>query len=165
MKNFILATIAIVTFSTANAQMISRSSIASMITLNANEAGIVSHTISKMTLVAALPEVEVASEEVVAEVKETSAINLGTLNAYPNPAVNNINFNFELTETGDVTVAVYNVTGQKVSDVYSTNYAGGSNTQQIDLSSYTSGIYFISLNITSDNGNTNTITKKIQVIK
>ena len=165
MKNFTLTIIAIAAFATTNAQMITRSSIASMVTLNANDAGVVSQTISRMTLVAALPEVEVSFDEVVAEVKEVAAINLGTLNAYPNPAVNNINFNFELTETGNVTVAVYNVTGQKVSDVYSTNYAGGSNTQQIDLSSYTSGIYFISLNITSDNGNTNTITKKIQVIK
>ncbi len=145
----------------AYAQSISRSSIASITAATATESGIVAHHISKINLVNTNAE----TGNQTTAITETASAGAGSLSVYPNPAVGTVHFAFEMPENGKATVVIYNEMGQKVSDVYQDSYNRGRETHQIDLSSFSSGVYFVSLIFTS--GKTQqaqVITRKIQVL-
>lgn len=63
------------------------------------------------------------------------------INAYPNPATDNVNFKFENAETGNYTITIIDYTGRKV---YSDNILMNSNSQNITVntSNWASGLYF-----------------------
>ncbi|MCB2213309.1 T9SS type A sorting domain-containing protein [bacterium] len=63
--------------------------------------------------------------------------------AYPNPFNPTTSFAVSLPQTSDLTVSVYNVTGQLVATVASGDFSAGRHTMTFDASSLASGLYFI----------------------
>ncbi len=89
----------------------------------------------------------------------------GSLVVYPNPAVDNLSFGFQLPEAGKVQVCLYNTKGQRVADVYSGNYESGKFVKQIDVTTYAAGVYLLSLSFVSDKeGNHHSFSQKFQVL-
>lgn len=64
----------------------------------------------------------------------------GSLEVYPNPAKNSININFPNPIDG--TIRITNVLGQQV---YSEKIATINNAEQIDISPYSNGVYFLTI--------------------
>ena len=67
---------------------------------------------------------------------------LSTINLYPNPANGSVNLVLNATKATKATLTVYNMVGQAITST-DVNLAGGNNTFQLDVTSYTSGIYFV----------------------
>jgi hypothetical protein len=65
------------------------------------------------------------------------------LKTYPNPTNDNTTLTFNLAETSNVTVYVYNITGTLVKTVNSKNVAAGSQTLTIDASEFQKGTYIV----------------------
>lgn len=63
---------------------------------------------------------------------------------YPNPASNSFNIKYSVHSTTDLTMEIFNIQGEKI---YSQNYTemNGEYDQQIDMSEYAKGFYFIKL--------------------
>lgn len=60
---------------------------------------------------------------------------------YPNPFNPSTNISFELPEQAEITLDVYNVSGQRVATVATGTYQAGVHTVQFDASNLASGIY------------------------
>lgn len=81
--------------------------------------------------------------------------------AYPNPFNPSTNIRFNLAKTGNVTLKIYNVTGQLVMTVLSNKeMPKGSHDYNIDMSGFASGVYFYTLQ--QDN---NFLAKKMVLLK
>jgi hypothetical protein len=75
-------------------------------------------------------------------------------------------FGFQLPEAGKVQISLYDVIGQKVSDVYHTSYDNGKIVEQLNVSTYAAGMYMLSMTFVSDkDGKAHTSSKKFQIIK
>lgn len=68
-----------------------------------------------------------------------------TFNIFPNPATNQTNVSFDLTQNSNVQVSVINVSGQEVASQNAGELAAGENTVSVDLSGLTSGVYYVQL--------------------
>lgn len=68
---------------------------------------------------------------------------LSEISLYPNPASNNVNLVFNAAKSSKASVTVYNTVGQAVTTM-NKNLISGSNTIQLDITEYTTGIYFVS---------------------
>jgi hypothetical protein len=79
---------------------------------------------------------------------------------YPNPFNPTTNINFTLQKASNVTLAVYNVLGQKVASLVNSFMREGSYTYQFDASKLASGVYFYRI----DAGNF-TASKKMILMK
>jgi hypothetical protein len=68
---------------------------------------------------------------------------------YPNPFNPTTNISFSLKESGFVTLSVYNVLGEKITDIINNKLNSGKYTITFDASKYglTSGIYLFKLNV------------------
>lgn len=77
----------------------------------------------------------------------------GSLSIYPNPINERATFELNMTEAYNISVSVYDITGQLVATVYQGEVSVGTTKLTLDTSNLRSGIYFTSL--TSEN------TKKI----
>lgn len=86
--------------------------------------------------------VALGTAESVVGVKEINAIS--ALSAFPNPANNNVTLSYNLTNTSNVEVTIYDVTGKAVKTITETATVG-SNSTKVDLSSFESGIYMYSV--------------------
>ncbi len=64
---------------------------------------------------------------------------------YPNPFNPSTEINFTIPVTGNTTLAIYNVLGQKVKTLVNKEMSAGSYTYQFDASNLSSGIYFYKL--------------------
>ena len=64
---------------------------------------------------------------------------------YPNPFNPTTEINFSIPASGNTTLAIYNVLGQKVATLVSKELTAGSYKYQFDASNLTSGIYFYKL--------------------
>lgn len=90
----------------------------------------------------------------------------GSLVVYPNPAVDNFYYGFQLPEPGRVDVALFNELGQKMADIYHGNYTNGNIIAQANSSSFAAGMYFLTLNFTATtDGKTYVTTKKVQIVR
>jgi hypothetical protein len=90
----------------------------------------------------------------------------GSFVVYPNPAVDNFWFGFQLPAQGKVTISIFDELGQKIGDIYNTEYQTGKIVQQSNCASLASGLYFVSMVVTgTPDGKTHTISKKLQVIR
>ncbi len=66
---------------------------------------------------------------------------------YPNPFNPETNIMFALKEPGNVSLKVFSVTGQEVSDLADGNMGAGSHTVTLNASDFVSGIYFYVLKV------------------
>jgi hypothetical protein len=82
-------------------------------------------------------------------------------NNYPNPFNPVTNIKFTVAKTGQISLNIYDITGQLVKTVYDNeNYAAGTHTVTLDMSEYSSGVYFTVLS----NGKQK-MTRKMMLIK
>ena len=70
--------------------------------------------------------------------------------AYPNPFNPIVNFDINLNDDAFISASVFNISGQKVADIYEGNLSSGMSTISWNAMGFASGIYFI--NIESTNG-------------
>jgi hypothetical protein len=78
-----------------------------------------------------------------------------TISVYPNPTNTIVNINYNLENSSNVVLRVTNIQGQVITEI-KTEKSSGLNTDTLDLSSQSSGMYFLTL--TSGN---NTFTTKV----
>lgn len=81
----------------------------------------------------------------------TSGINesenaIVNLNVLPNPVKNSATISYNLNQPNGVSIEIYNVLGEKVQTLDYEKHTAGKHTAQIDLETFTNGIYFIKLN-------------------
>ena len=74
----------------------------------------------------------------------SSAFNLSV---FPNPLTENMNVKFSLKETSSVTMEIFDVNGNKVSDLISENEMSGDINKTFNVSTLAKGIYFVKLEI------------------
>lgn len=67
----------------------------------------------------------------------------GNVTVYPNPASENVNIEFTLTQSADVTVNIIDITGRVLKSNATTNYSNGLNRIQIETADLTNGLYFV----------------------
>jgi len=84
------------------------------------------------------------------------------LSAFPNPANEKVEFNFNIINNGFVQLSVYNVQGVKIKDIYKRNLEKGNQSAEWDLTNHRGikvapGLYFASLS-------TNDFTKSAKII-
>lgn len=84
--------------------------------------------------------------------------NTAAFGLYPNPAAENTNLAFDVASKGNVTIRVFNVTGQMVAELTNQEYSAGSYNVNVDLNKFKAGVYMV--NMTTANG---TITQKLIV--
>ncbi len=72
------------------------------------------------------------------------------LTIYPNPASNNVNVVLNSTKATTANINVYNMVGQTVAQ-FEKNIVSGNNTMKLDISSFNTGIYFLSVNVDGKN--------------
>lgn len=84
--------------------------------------------------------------------------NISILNIFPNPIVDNYTIQFDLENTDEVTIGVYNMLGQTVS-ISTNNYGAGINTITMGASLLEKGVYVVSISTT--NGR---ITKEVTIL-
>ena len=78
-------------------------------------------------------------------VNENQAVNpMTAVRVYPNPVQDVLNIEVNASMTSEMSIAVYNITGQKVMET-SANVNAGINTPSINVSSLNSGIYFVTV--------------------
>ncbi len=78
-------------------------------------------------------------------VEEPNSIITNT-NVYPNPAVSNVEVQFEMKEAGDLTCEIYDLNGNKVLNIPTLGYyAAGQSNLSFDISELVSGQYIIFL--------------------
>ena len=81
--------------------------------------------------------------------------------AYPNPFNPSTTIRFSIPESGNVTLKVYNITGQEVMTVLDNEFkANGSYDVNVDMSNLSSGVYFYTLR-----QNSSFLTKKMILLK
>ncbi|MCB2212566.1 T9SS type A sorting domain-containing protein [bacterium] len=80
--------------------------------------------------------------------------------AYPNPFNPSTTLSVNLPDAADLTVAVYNVTGQQVATLAQDSFNAGSHTLTFDASELSAGVYFVRAN-----ANTWSATQKVLLVK
>lgn len=68
----------------------------------------------------------------------------------PNPVTNNANIEFSLNNSANVNIAVFDILGKKVKNIYSGNMTGGSQNVNVNVSELNKGVYFVKLQINSE---------------
>ena len=160
------------TAASVNAQMLTPTVISSTGGFSSNAAGSLSYTVGEMTMVQTfsangniLTQGFQQPNDNVTGLIDLTQDEFGSFVVYPNPAVDNVWFGFQLPEAGKVQVSLYNAIGQKISDVYHTSYDNGKIVEQVNVSQYAAGVYFFTMNFVSDkDGKVHTSSKKFQVI-
>jgi len=79
---------------------------------------------------------------------ETAQATFGT--PWPNPATDQLNIPFELTEPNEVTLEVYNTQGKLIFTSEKMTFSQGAQELTLDVSSYTPGIYFYRMSTGKD---------------
>lgn len=83
--------------------------------------------------------------EVITGVAETEAVNpMTTTRVYPTPTKSVLNVEVNASQHSDVNISVFNIMGQKVSEM-NTTLGTGINTTTINTESLSSGIYFVTV--------------------
>lgn len=94
-----------------------------------------------------ISEVTYKSSEIVS-VFGFAGVNVPSVNAYPNPAVSNLNLELKNFEPGDYDVKIYNIIGREL--MSKNHYINGKTTINVNTSSLPKGTYLYS--ITNENG-------------
>lgn len=172
MNKFLFSAALMVFALVANAQMLTPTVIASTGGFSSNANGSLSYTVGEMTMVQTfsangniLTQGFQQPNDNITGLIDMTKDEFGSFAVYPNPAVDNLTFGFQLPETSKVQVALYNAVGQKVADVYNGNYTTGKTVEQLNVTTYAAGVYILTLTAVSDtDGKTHVVSKKFQVI-
>ena len=170
MRNLLLL-LAVAPFITS-AQMLTPTVISSTGGFSSNANGSLSYTVGEMTMVQTfsangniLTQGFQQPDDYVIGLIDLTQGQFGSFVVYPNPAVDNLWFGFQLPEAGKIQITLYNALGQKISDVFGTNYSSGKVVEQLNVTTYAAGVYMLTMNFVSDaNSRVLTATKKFQVI-
>jgi len=154
------------------AQMLTPTVIASTGGFSSNANGSLSYTVGEMTMVQTfsnsnniLTQGFQQPNDNVTGLIDLTQDEFGSFVVYPNPAVDNLYYGFQLPEEGKVQITLYNAIGQKISDVFNTSYDNGKRVEQLNVSLYAAGVYVLTMNFVSDkDGKVHTTSKKFQVI-
>jgi len=156
-----------------NAQSLTPQVIASTGGFSSNANGSLSYTVGEMTMVQTFS----ANNNILTQgFQQPNDIPLGLLDitqddfgsfvVYPNPAVDNTFLAFQMPEAGRITISLFDMLGQKISDVYAGNYENGKVTSQTNVANLAGAEYFVTLTFTgAQDGKTHITTKKLQVIR
>lgn len=68
------------------------------------------------------------------------------LNVFPSPVKNSATITYTLNQSKEVIIEIFNVLGEKVKTIALEKLTAGKHTAQIDLETFSNGIYFIKLN-------------------
>jgi hypothetical protein len=172
MKNTLLFLFVIAAPFVATAQMLTPTVISSTGGFSSNANGSLSYTVGEMTMVQTfsangniLTQGFQQPNDNVTGLIDLTQDEFGSLVVYPNPAVDNMWFGFQLPEEGRVQIALYDVLGQKISDLYNANYDNGKIVEQVNVSTYAAGVYMLTMNfVSAKDGKTHVSSKKFQVI-
>jgi len=137
-----------------------------------NAANSFSYTVGEMTMVQTFSNGNIIltqgfqqSDETPTGIPAVTNNDFGTFTLYPVPTVDKLSFNFQFSENGSISISVFNDLGQKTADVYNATYSGGKTAENLNVSVYPAGIYFLTLSFTSAvDGQTHFIFKKFQII-
>lgn len=174
MKKLFLIPFTLIAGLICNAQMLAPTVIASSGGFSSNANGSLSYTVGEMTMVKTFSGngniLTQGFQQPTEQRAETGLTNLaqdnfGAFTVYPNPAIDNLSYGFQLSEAGKVQITLYNAIGQKMSDVYHTNYENGKVIKQLNASEYAPRVYLLTMNFVSDkDGKTRTSSQKFQLI-
>lgn len=92
--------------------------------------------------------------------KETDNENIKLYQNYPNPFKTNTNIRFELKQSGDVSVSIYNIFGQLIKTLVNENLGAGIYKYEWNSENMPSGIYTFKIQV-----NNQIISKKMSLIK
>jgi hypothetical protein len=169
-----LIALAAVTGLYAQAPILSPTVIASTGGFSTNGGNSLSYTVGEMTMVQTFTGGGNILTQGFQQPNDTGTINgllsvtqdeFGSFVVYPNPAVDNFYYGFQLPEAGKVNIVLYNELGQKTADILTTNYESGKQVNQTNVSGVAAGIYFVSMIFTSNtDGKTHVTTKKLQIL-
>lgn len=156
-----------------NAQMLTPTVIASTGGFSSNANNSLSYTVGEMTMVQTfsangniLTQGFQQPNDMTVGLIDITQDDFGAFVVYPNPAVDNAWLGFTMPEAGKVTIVMYDVIGQKISDIYTANYESGKIVTQANTSLYAAGEYFMTLTFVSAvDGKTHITTKKVQIIR
>lgn len=174
MKKVYILIGAVVAAFTANSQSLSPTVIASSGAYVENQNVSLSYTVGEMTMVETfsangniLTQGFQQPEDALVGIIELSKGEFGSFAVYPNPAVDHLWYGFTLPQSGKVNISLFNELGQKIGDLYNSNYASENKiVQPMSVSTLSAGIYFMTMTFTSDADNqTHVSTEKFQVIR
>lgn len=84
---------------------------------------------------------------------------------YPNPFNPVTKIDFQLSETGSVSLKIYDLTGREIQTLVNGNYNAGYHTVQFDGKNLSSGIYFYKIIVKFQNGISYSDLKKMSLVK
>lgn len=82
-------------------------------------------------------------------IEEQSLKKMDNITVYPNPSIDFTTLNYELSESQQVSISIYNIQGQKIATVIDEFIHKGEHTAQIDFK-LNSGLYFVFLKSTNN---------------
>ncbi|MFN8286744.1 MAG: T9SS type A sorting domain-containing protein [Chitinophagales bacterium] len=171
MVKYTYATIFILAGFWVSAQTLSPSVIASTGGFSSNSNGSLSYTVGEMTMVQTfsagnniLTQGFQQPNDVVIGLLEINSGEYGNLVVYPNPAVDNFSYGFELPAAGKVYFRVFDQLGQIVADGYNGSYTGGKEVHEMNVTPWAAGTYYLQMTFTDVSGSTHYLSKQFQVI-
>ncbi|MBK7866755.1 MAG: T9SS type A sorting domain-containing protein [Ignavibacteriales bacterium] len=96
---------------------------------------------------------------------ETLPDNFFQVAAYPNPFNNSTTLQIDHFESGEVTVNIYSLTGEKAMEPVSLHKEAGTLTLPIEFRSQPSGVYVADINFVSSSGKMNRKHQKLVYLK
>ena len=107
-----------------------------------------------------IDNVKLPPHSTITSIHTNSDIAENTMNIYPNPATDNAYININLSENSNVSVDIFNYTGQLVKIIDSANMQAGENYIVVETSDLKAGMYIVKANI----GNT-IITNNLSIVR
>ena len=90
----------------------------------------------------------------------TELTNIGSVNVFPNPASNSATVNFNLTQSNNVSITLFDAIGQQVMKSELGNLSIGEQNYTLNTEKLSNGLYFLTINAGSG-----TVTRKITINK
>lgn len=88
------------------------------------------------------------------------SVDNNTFEIFPNPVVNTSTIHFNLKQSGNVTIEMYDAAGKKVMETANGHYNAGANSVNLNATGLDNGVYFLQMKAGDQ-----TITSKIAVVK
>jgi hypothetical protein len=106
----------------------------------------------------ALDDIKILSgnDEIVSSVNENISQNITT---YPNPFVSDFTINYLSNQTAKSEISLYNIMGEKLTDLYIGYINEGVFSKTFNLSNYSPGLYFVRINCNGETSNIRIIKK------